>query len=400
MWRLVFFLAGWCRIRITGASPQWILSALATRRVAFREFRKTDDFTAELRILKRDLPAAYAAAQRSMCDLELMQCGGFAATFAWVKKRPLFPLLLALTILTGTSLPRFVWFYEVTGNERVPAQKILRELDALGVGFGTYGKSIQPQWVKNHMLFRIPELQWLTVTQNGACATVVVRERPEAEPVDDRKTARNVVAARAGLVTRVSVLAGSSLCKPGDVVREGQLLVSAYADFGYKTQVSGALAEIYAKTWHRACTVLPETAERKQYTGTQSRCVSLVLGRKRWKLFGDSGFFTGNGDKMKITHTLTLPGGFSLPAAIEITTKTDYDTVEAQADAGAAQETMERLARERAQADMIAGTICSERYLLERRGGQLRLYSTLECEEMIARMVRAELFKDDANAND
>ena len=81
MWRLVFFLAGWCRIRITGASPQWILSALATRRVAFREFRKTDDFTAELRILKRDLPAAYAAAQRSMCDLELMQCGGFAATF-------------------------------------------------------------------------------------------------------------------------------------------------------------------------------------------------------------------------------------------------------------------------------------------------------------------------------
>lgn len=221
MWRLVFFLAGWCRIRITGASPQWILSALATRRVAFREFRKTDDFTAELRILKRDLPAAYAAAQRSMCDLELMQCGGFAATFAWVKKRPLFPLLLTLTILTGTTLPRFVWFYEVTGNERVPAQKILRELDALGVGFGTYGKSIQPQWVKNHMLFRIPELQWLTVTQNGACATVVVRERPEAEPVDDRKTARNVVAARAGLVTRVSVLAGSSLCKPGDVVREG-----------------------------------------------------------------------------------------------------------------------------------------------------------------------------------
>ena len=220
MWRLVFFLAGWCRIRITGASPQWILSALATRRVAFREFRKTDDFTAELRILKRDLPAAYAAAQRSMCDLELMQCGGFAATFAWVKKRPLFPLLLALAILMGTSLPRFVWFYEVTGNERVPAQKILRELDALGVGFGTYGKSIQPQWVKNHMLFRIPELQWLTVTQNGACATVVVRERPEAEPVDDRKTARNVVAARAGLVTRVSVLAGSSLCKPGDVVRE------------------------------------------------------------------------------------------------------------------------------------------------------------------------------------
>ena len=40
------------------------------------------------------------------------------------------------------------------------------------------------------------------------------------------------------------------------------------------------------------------------------------------------------------------------------------------------------------------------RYLLERRGGQLRLYSTLECEEMIARMVRAELFKDDTNAND
>ena len=58
MWRLIWFFAGWHRIRVTGASPQWILGAMAKRRVAFRDFRKTDDFTAELVIPRRALPAA------------------------------------------------------------------------------------------------------------------------------------------------------------------------------------------------------------------------------------------------------------------------------------------------------------------------------------------------------
>ncbi len=93
------------------------------------------------------------------------------------------------------------------------------------------------------MLRRIPELQWLTVTQNGMCAEVVVRERPEREPVLDRKTPQNVVASRAGVITEVLCFDGNCLVSPGQAVESGQLLVSAYTDLEFKTQVSAARAE-------------------------------------------------------------------------------------------------------------------------------------------------------------
>lgn len=91
-------------------------------------------------------------------------------------------ILLAAAITAAILVPKFVFFYEVEGNEAVPSAQILRELQELGVGFGTYGPSIKPQELKNQMLLRIPKLQWLTVQQSGMCARVVVRERRSKSP--------------------------------------------------------------------------------------------------------------------------------------------------------------------------------------------------------------------------
>ena len=393
MWKIVWFLLGWHRVRMTGASPQWSLNALSTRRVAFREPVRCDDFTVELTILGRDLAQARAAAQRSMCEMEVIKSGGFRQTFSGLLRRWYLPVLLALAVAAALIVPKFVLFYEVVGNESVPEALILRELEELGIGFGVYGPSIKPQWVKNHMLCRIPKLQWLTITQNGCCARVVVRERPEPEPVNDRRTPRNVVASRAGVLTSVTVLEGNALCKAGDVVQEGQLLVSAYTDWEYKVQVSGALAEIYARTWRRGCTVLPAETLKKETNGKSSTAVSLVIGRKRVNIFGNSGIPAGNCDKMTTYRTLTLPGGYSFPVTLEITRISGYDTHSGPVDEAWARQIMERCTLDAAEADMIAGEICAQKFHMERDGGQLRLYSVLECEEMIARMVGARILR-------
>lgn len=78
-------------------------------------------------------------------------------------------------------IPKFVFFYDVVGNETVPEAQILRELQNLGVGFGTYGPS-HVRRAENRMLLQIPKLQWLTVQQSGMRACVVVRERRRQSP--------------------------------------------------------------------------------------------------------------------------------------------------------------------------------------------------------------------------
>ena len=390
MWRVIWFFLGVTRLSVTGASPEWCLQRLAKARIPFHFCEKPDDFTVEILILRRDEARTECLVHMGGCDSAVSERGGFPAVFSGLWRRPALLVFLAASVAAAIIVPKFVFFYEVEGNETLPDAMILRELRELGVGFGTYGPSIKPQELKNQMLLRIPKLQWLTVQQSGMCARVVVRERPEKEPILDRRTPANVVASRAGVITRVQAEAGNCLCTPGQAVTSGELLVSAYTDFGFKTQVTAARAEIYAETIRHAACVLPETETHKQTRSAPHYAASLLIGRRRICLFGADAD-GGACEKQTKTHYLTLPGGFSLPLGIAITRICEYDTGEEKLRAQAVEARLLELVQEDAQRDMIAGIIRDVSAETETSGGCIRLRANLRCEEMIARMQPASI---------
>lgn len=390
MWRVIWFFLGVSRLSITGASPEWCMQRLAKARIAFHFCAKPDDFTAEIWILRRDEARAAQQIRMGGCDCAVLERSGFSAVFDGLWKRPVLLILLAAAITAAILVPKFVFFYEVEGNEAVPSAQILRELQELGVGFGTYGPSIKPQELKNQMLLRIPKLKWLTVQQSGMCARVVVRERPDKEPVLDRKAPTDVIAARAGVLTRVEAVAGNCLCVPGQAVASGELLVSAYTDFGFKTQVTAARAEIYAETVRQAVCIVPETEQVKEWRAAPRYAVSLLVGRRRISLFC-AAVPEQSYEKETKTQYFTLPGGFSLPLGIAITRICEYDTREETLRAQDAEGRLLELVQADAMRDMIAGSIRSSSVRTEQSGGCIRLFASLRCEEMIARMRPASL---------
>lgn len=390
MWGVICFFLGTVQLRVTGASPEQCLRRLTSQRIAFRFLGKPDAFSAEIEVLRRDVPRAKRQLLRGGCECETTQTRGAPSIFGGLLRRPVLLILLALAVISAVVVPKFVFFYSVSGNETVPDAQILRELQELGVGFGTYGPSIRPQELKNQMLLRIPKLQWLTVQQSGMCARVVVRERPEKEPVLDRRTPANVIAARSGVITRVSAEAGFCLCSPGQAVKSGELLVSAYTDFGYKTQVTAARAEIYAQTVRMADCILPAAQQVKDTRGKTRSTVSLWVGCRRIRLFGrdvDGDFC----EKQTERRTLTLPGGFSLPLGIEITRICEYDTRDEILQAEDVRQRLLAFVQTQAQREMIAGTILASREHMTEASGGYCLHAALQCEEMIARMQPANL---------
>ena len=391
MWRIVWFFCGACRVRITGGSPQWVLERLAGARVALRGVCRPDEFTLELTLLRRDAVRARAICAQAGCEMTLLRETGFRRRFAGLIGRPVLLGLLLLSMAGAFFLSKFVFFFRVEGNERVSAEQILQQLDELGVRPGVYGPDIRPQELKNRMLCRLPQLQWLTVQQSGMCATVVVRERPEREPVADRRTPQNVIAARAGVLTRVETQSGSCLCAPGQAVRRGELLVSAYTDFGFKTQVCAARAEIYANTLRTGTLVCPDTRLRKERTGRERRLVRLFAGH--WSLRLGNADVSGwkYAEKQTERRAFTLPGGFSLPLGIEIIRICEYDIKEEALDAAEAQPLLEQAFSRWLQEDMVAGTVQSVRAAMKRSAGLYTLHTAACCEEMIARMVPAAI---------
>ena len=391
MWALIWFFQGAARVRLLGGSPEWALSRLVRNSVAVRRIKRTDAFCIELTILRKDLAAAQTLASAASCELTVLNSFGFQSLFGGLFKRPVLLSLLALSMALILYLPRFVFFYEVSGNETIPSALILRELQNVGVGFGTYGPSIKPQQVKNKMLLRIPALQWITVQQHGMRAVVVVRERTKALPVLDRKTPQDVIASADGILTTVRTLDGNCLVSPGQAVTKGQTLVSAYTDFGYKTSVTAALAEIYALTRHECTVVLPQTESCKLPCGRAHREISLLCGKKRLKIFGNSGIPDGSCDKITSYRYLTLPGGLTLPVGLAIETQTPYERQPISRTRSEAEQDMKRFSDESTKSGMIAGKILSDSRSFSAEDGKLVLRSVYVCEEMIARMVQADV---------
>ena len=387
------WLLGYYRVTVSGGSPQWFLNRLTQWHIPFWDIQWADEFQVTISVYRRDLADLTRIAHSAMCETEQVRQHGAAWCFRGLKKRMCVLTMLTLSVLAVLILPQFVWFYQVEGNSAIPSDRIIRAVQECGVGVGTYGKSIQPHLVKEQVLAKLPELAWLTVNQSGGRAAIVVREKIMPEQIPDRRAVQNIVASQPGIITAVSVLEGSAVVQPGDIVEKGQLLISGYMDLEYKYRACGALGEVYARTWRSIKSVTPGKSMKKTQTGKEKTVTYLCFGRKRIKITPGSGIFPTGCDKMSQETFLTLPGGLQLPLSVVKEHYVFYDTEEAAVLKQEAEDILRDASVTDAEQQMIAGVIEDAQWDLQKQKGNYIMNATLQCREMISRAVKAEIFK-------
>ena len=396
---VVNFFRGTAWVEITGVDPQRCINRFLKYGVAFSRLEQPEDCILRCEILKRDLPVARQAVRQTMCELTVLQQRGFGQEFQGLLRRPVLLVSALLLALAVVILPNFIWTMEVEGNEEIPAEKILQELEDLGVHFGTWIPSLSNQEIKNQMLLRIPELQWLAVNCSGGKATVMVSERSPSEDTVSRREVTNLVACRDGVIVEMSVLSGMPVCSVGQAVQAGEILVSGYADWGHSIQATRSMGEIYAETMHKIDAVMPQQVRYKQETGKTSHAVYLTLGRKRIKLFGSSGISETNCDKIVSEKTLTLPGGYALPLTLTVETYTAYEAKDGALPQQQAWQILQDGTRRQLEASMVAGQCSDSSEQQDTSDGLYRLETTAWCREMIARAEPAPIFTNEEETN-
>lgn len=380
------FARGTVRIAILGAYPQSGLNRLAAQQIPFWDIVRVDPFRLELTIYSAHLRRSTQLVERSMCELKLLDHQGFAAKFRGLRRRPvlLAGLLLGLALVFWSQ--QYLWTIEVQGNDTVPAVEILRTLAELGVHAGTPLDRIDPQRLENRMLDRMPALSWFTINANSARATVLVKERiPKPELVETREPT-NVIASQAGLIETMEVYDGEPQVEPGQMVIKGQLLVSGLTTPWRTTVLHHAMAEVYARTWRTAEIICSRTMQQKQKTEPAGSSWRLIIGNKLMKICGDSGISTAGCDKMITTYPLMLPGGITLPIALERTDCRRVMTEETARDAAALQERLMSDYALRIRGEMIAGQIHSADGTLSEQAAYWHLWAVCECTEQIGEL--------------
>lgn len=379
------FLRGEARLRITGAVPQDCLNAFNGEGLEFWEICREDALHYCVSVRPRELSKAERLGLRTFCTVECLWQHGLKQTLFRALRRPVLLFGMALSLFLLFFLQSFVWTIEIDGCETVHPETVRRALEELGIRCGTRTDDIAYKEVRHELLNLLPQLSWAAVNRSGGKLCVLVTERQETPSALPPYPAANLIAVRDGVLTEVSVLEGMRLCAVGDTVHAGQTLVSGVEDYGLYLRTVCAQGEIYGQTWRSQTLVTPSVRQEKRYTGCQWKRVTLVVGRKRINLCGNSGIPVATCDKMIDVKEVTL-SGYTFPVRLETEIFREYETYSVPKRRDTVQNELTQAFLRMTEAGMLAGRVEDASYRLEISGELAVLQCECTCNEMLARL--------------
>ena len=390
---LVNLVRGEVTGRVESGFPERVLNLCAEYGIVFWDLSWESPVAFTFTMTRRDWKRLRRLSKRIDCDMEAVRWKGTPFFLGRIRYR--YGLWVTLGVCAAALFMGsfFIWDFEIEGNETVSQQEILRALDKLGVGFGTYGFSVDSSQLRNDILLEIPELSYIAVNVRGCRAYVQVRERIPAPEIVSKREPGNTVAAKDALVTAVQPWDGEKMVLPGTTVKEGQLLISGVM----QDHVSGVrylrgMGKVYGRTWYRLQCRVPLTVQEKAYTGAEKVRRAVLVGKNRWNFYFGSSILGDTCDKITSWSKWELPGGVALPVTVVTERFRSYQLTERERSPEEALALGEKTLDERLAGYLDEGEILSREVTAEERDGCLVVTLSVECQEQIGRLV--EIPKD------
>ncbi|MGN0999114.1 MAG: sporulation protein YqfD [Faecousia sp.] len=370
-----------------------LLSALHGAQIAVFDAVFVDELTVRFSVKRQDLKKVKKIVSRRGDEWKRVSRKGFYWTIKNLFMRPVLVVGIGLLLLFGAFVPTRVFFVRVEGNESVPSRKIIEEAAACGIGFGASRREVRSEKMKNALLEAMPELQWAGVNTAGCVATITVRERQITQEPESVTGVSSIVAARDGVILSCTVTRGNGICKVGQAVKAGEVLVSGYTDCGLSIRATRAQAEVYAITERNLTAVTPEEWVTRTGIKEIKKQYALIFQKKRINLYFDSGISDSSCGRMYEENYVVLPGGFQLPIAIVTEVWISYEEVPTVLEEKCAAKALSAFAGTYLSGQMIAGTITEKEETCTLQDGVYCLQGQYACQEMIGRVRSEEIVK-------
>ena len=387
--KAVNYLRGSITVQVESAYPERAVNLLAAHAIPFWELQWVDGTTFTVRTSSRALPRLRSVTERADCTVTILHRTGAPVLVQSMRRRYALLAGLIVSILLLFLGNVLIWDFRVTGNETVPAETILRELEEYGITVGTFSLRIDQEAMRNHVLLELPDISWLVVNVKGCVAHVQVVERKRPPQIVQEDEVTNVVASRTGLVTRVEPLDGKAQVKEGSTVTEGQLLISGVVD-STRTgmRLVHGMGNVWARTWYDLSVLVPLQEVQQTVQETKTTRIWLDFGKKQINLMAKGSMLGPDCGKIIQYGAVCLPGGFRLPLTVVKEQTVRCSAAMTQRSEAEAQAEGEALLLQLLESQITEdGTVTSTRFSTARKGNCLLITLWAECHEQIGKQV-------------
>lgn len=265
MIKLLRYLLGYVRFKVTGDFPERLFNQLAANRVSVWDMgRENGCLTACVSTRNYLKMRQYRGKNR--VRTKVLSRYGLLFVLKRYRLRFGFAAGLVIYFVLLFWLSGFVWNIEVVGNVNLTEREILSACKTLGLSEGVRRSSIDQELFRTRLALNLPNIAWASVNLEGVKATVNISESIKTEKTDP--SACNLIAKTDGVITALRVDEGSIKVKLGQTVTAGQMLVSGITEYKDGTASIGrSKGEIYAKTTRKLTYLATFVQTEKIYIG-------------------------------------------------------------------------------------------------------------------------------------
>lgn len=284
-------MGGVITLRLSGSNLERFMNIASTRGIYIWDLKWRDDGV-YLRVRSSAYKALQNIAAENGYELEIISKKGLPFYKSMIKRRLGLLGGALLFILSLYFVSSFIWFIEVSGNQKIAAPEIISSAAHNGIYVGAAKWRFSTNAVEKAMLRDLARLAYVQCEIQGVKVRIKVVEK--ILPDDEITGPCHVVAAKDGVVEDILVLDGQANVKIGQVVGKGDILISGivYPPVPYTMEEGGpppnlepypvrARGTVKARTWYEGYGECPLKVESKVFTGRQKTSVYLLTPWKK-----------------------------------------------------------------------------------------------------------------------
>lgn len=234
---LLCYICGYVNISIEGYFIERFINMCISKSILLWNMKREKSTYLQTNISIRDFKKIKYISKKTKCRVSINRKKGLPFILNKYRKRKIFAVALVIIVLGIIITSRFIWNIEISGNEKIETNELLRQLNENGIVIGTQKSKINTEEIIRKIRLERNDIAWMSINLNGTNAIVKIVENTEKPEIIDKSDYCNIVSDKSGVITKINARSGTPVVKIGDVVTEGTILVGRLDGrkiYGYK----------------------------------------------------------------------------------------------------------------------------------------------------------------------
>lgn len=272
---------GTITIEVRAMIPEKFINLLWSHGVYCKNIRKMDLTTFLVEINLRDLKEVQSVAKKINAKIKVVGKKGFA--FYLIKAKKQVSLCAAGIIFLGVIfyLSTYVWSIEINTKRILSPFEVRRQLEFLKIKPGIRKSSLDVYSLEKKLEDTNGDIMWVKARIEGSTLKINIEEKVNPPEQKENKENEGIIAKMDGVVQRVYTISGTAVVKPGDIVKQGDLLIKPYQGkegLEYKIRAEGS---VIADTDYTKILEVQVKGKVKERTGEMEKGIYIeILGKK------------------------------------------------------------------------------------------------------------------------